>query len=103
MIKIIPSILALAVFASSIAAAETVEAPKARPYTLPTCIVTGEKLGEMGDPVVIVREGREIKLCCKGCVKKFDKDPASFLKKIDEAEKAKTDKPAGANHGAHHH
>ena len=59
---------------------------KPKPYTLKTCIVSGEKLGEMGKPVVYVHEGREVKFCCKDCVKDFKKDPAKYVKKIDEAE-----------------
>ena len=64
---------------------------KAKPYPLKTCVVTDEKLGEMGDPYVFVHEGREIKLCCKSCLKAFKKDPAKYIKKIEEAE-AKTKK-----------
>ena len=55
-------------------------------YTLKVCIVSGEKLGEMGDPYVFAYKGREIKLCCKNCRKDFDKDPAKYIKKIEEAE-----------------
>ncbi len=66
---------------------------KVKPYTLTTCPVSGEKLGEMGKPYVITNDLREIKFCCKDCSKDFKKDPAKFLKKIDEAEaKAKKDK-----------
>ena len=54
------------------------------PYTLSTCPVSGEKLGSMGDPVVLTVEGREVKLCCKGCVNKIEKDPAKYLAVIDE-------------------
>lgn len=104
--KFIVTLLTITVFAGSALAAETAEAPKAKPYTLDTCIVTGEKLGTMGDAVVVIREGREIKFCCKGCIKDFDKDPAKFLKQIDAAEKAKaevkTDKPAAAAQPAKH-
>jgi YHS domain-containing protein len=57
-----------------------------KPYTLTNCVVSGDKLGEMGDPYVFVYEGREIKFCCKGCVKDFKKDPAKYVKKIEEAE-----------------
>lgn len=53
-----------------------------KPYKLDTCIVSDEKLGEMGKPFVFTDEGQEIKLCCKSCKKKFDKDPAKYLKKI---------------------
>lgn len=59
---------------------------KAKPYPLKTCIVSGEKLGEMGKPVVYVHEGREIKFCCKDCIKDFKKDPAKYVKKLDEAD-----------------
>jgi hypothetical protein len=49
------------------------------PYPLETCIVTGNDLGSMGDPVTFIHEGREIKVCCKPCEKKFMKDPARYL------------------------
>lgn len=58
-----------------------------KPYPLTTCIVSDEKLGEMGKPVSFVHEGQEIKLCCKACRKDFDKEPATYLKKITNAEK----------------
>src|ERR1700756_1213441 len=59
---------------------------KPKPYTLKTCVVSGEKLGEMGKPVSYIYEGREVKFCCKDCIKDFKKDPAKYVKKIDEAE-----------------
>ena len=66
------------------------EAPKsgvdaktaAKPYTLEVCIVSGEKLGSMGAPVVHVHEGQEVKLCCKSCLPNFKKEPAKFLAKL---------------------
>jgi hypothetical protein len=58
-----------------------------KPYPLTTCVVSGEKLGEMGKPYVFTNEDREIKLCCKGCLKDFKKDPAKYIKKLEEAEK----------------
>lgn len=57
-------------------------AAKVKPYPLTTCPVSGEKLGEMGEPVSFVYQGQEIKLCCKNCRKDFDKDPAKFLSKL---------------------
>ena len=59
---------------------------KLKPYTLKTCVVSGDKLGEMGDPFVYEYQGREIKFCCKGCLKDFNKEPAKYIKKIEEAE-----------------
>ena len=67
--------------------------PKLQPYPLKTCVVSGDKLGEMGDPFVYEYKGREIKFCCKGCLKDFNKDPQKYIKKIEEAE-AKAKKTA---------
>jgi len=60
------------------------EAPKGDPYPLDSCIVSGEKLGSMGKPVVKVYDGREVRFCCNGCVKQFEAKKDDFLKKIDE-------------------
>ena len=59
---------------------------KAKPYPLDKCVVSDEKLGEMGKPFTFQYEGREVQLCCKSCKKDFDKEPAKFVKKIEEAE-----------------
>lgn len=68
----------------SLFAAETAKKEQVKPYKPDTCIVSDEKLGEMGKPYVFVHEGQEIKLCCKSCLKKFDKEPAKYLKKLEE-------------------
>ncbi|MFZ0827234.1 MAG: hypothetical protein WAO02_07405 [Verrucomicrobiia bacterium] len=57
-----------------------------KPDQMTTCPVSGEKLGEMGKPYAFVYQGQEVKLCCSGCKKDFDKDPAQYLKKIQAAE-----------------
>jgi len=57
-------------------------------YPLKTCVVSGEKLGEMGKPYIFTYQGTEVRLCCDGCRAKFDKDPAKYLAKIAEATKA---------------
>jgi YHS domain-containing protein len=62
------------------------KAEKLKPYTLKTCIISGDKLGEMGDPFVYAYKGREIKFCCKGCLKDFNKEPQKYIKLIEEAE-----------------
>ncbi len=87
--------LALALVAlASTAVAEDKKTDKPKPYPLDKCIVSNEKLGEMGKPFVFTYEGQEIKLCCKSCQKDFKKAPAKYLKKIKdaEAEKAKAKK-----------
>ena len=62
--------------------ADDKKSDKLKPYTLKTCVVSGDKLGEMGDPYVYEYKGREIKFCCKGCLKDFNKEPDKYIKKI---------------------
>ena len=78
---------ALLALASVTATAED-KKPAPTPDKLTTCPVSGDKLGEMGKPFVFEYKGREVKLCCKDCKADFDKDPAKFMKKIEEADKA---------------
>lgn len=64
-------------------------------YPLDTCVVSGEKLGEMGPPIdYIYKEAGKpdllVRFCCKMCIPKFKKDPAKYLKLIDEAAAVKT-------------
>ena len=60
-------------------------------YPLKTCVVSEEELGGgMGDAVDFVykQEGqsdRLVRFCCEMCLPKFKKDPAKYLKVIDEA------------------
>ena len=61
-------------------------------YPLKTCVVSGEALdgGEMGEPVNYTHKESEkpdrlVRFCCGGRIKDFKKNPAKFLKKIDEA------------------
>jgi YHS domain-containing protein len=84
--------LSLACVAAPIAAFATDQTNSPIPDKLTTCPVSGDKLGEMGKPFVFEYKGQEVKLCCKNCKKDFDKDPAAYLKKIREADKAA---PAG--------
>jgi hypothetical protein len=51
-------------------------------YPLDVCLVSGEKLGSMGEPVVFQHEGQEVKLCCKSCKPDFEKEPAKFIAKL---------------------
>jgi YHS domain-containing protein len=54
-------------------------------YPLKTCAVSGEELGSMGEPLELVHGTRLVRLCCKGCIKGFQRDPAATLAKIDAA------------------
>lgn len=60
-------------------------ADSSKPYPLDVCLVSGQKLGTMGEPVVIDYQGQEIKFCCGGCIDKFKADPATYLSKLHAA------------------
>ena len=62
---------------------------KPKPYPLEKCIVSDEKLGEHGQPYVFTRERQEIKLCCKDCLKDFNKEPVKYLKKLEAPKEKK--------------
>lgn len=82
-------------------------------YPVDHCVVSGDKLedGDMGPPINYTykqdgKPDRLVRLCCKGCVKDFNKDPEKYLKMIDDAAaaKAKGEKPAppaASGHGKH--
>lgn len=57
-----------------------------KPYPLEVCLVSGEELGSMGEPVVIIHEGQEIRFCCDRCQPKFEADPERYLSKLSQAE-----------------
>ena len=58
------------------------------PDKLTTCPVSGDKLGgDMGGPYVFTYKDQEVKLCCKGCKKDFDKNPDKYISKIRAADK----------------
>ena len=56
----------------------------AKPYPLETCAVSGEKLGSMGEPPVILVGDQQVKLCCGGCIDDWKKDPAGLLAKLQK-------------------
>ncbi len=72
----------------SLGALMAADAPPAKPYPLDTCAVTGEKLDSMGGAVVKIYAGQEVKFCCKGCIKTFEKDLDANVAKIVAAKPA---------------
>ncbi|MBU0507607.1 hypothetical protein KKH27_02040 [bacterium] len=83
---LLSTIVAALLIGDTAFAAETSDKPAtAAAYPLDYCIISGEKLGEAGAPVVKTYDGREVKFCCNQCVKSFEKDPANWTKKLDKA------------------
>lgn len=74
-------------------------------YPLDYCVVSDEELGSMGDPISIEHKDQEIKLCCKGCVKTFHKNPELYLGKIRKATswRAPNSVKKEQNHKVHDH
>ncbi len=77
-------------------------------YPLDTCMVSGDKLGgDMGKSVDLIYRNRLVRFCCGDCIKDFQKEPAKYLKILDEAaaKKAAEAKPAApaGDHAAHQH
>tara|TARA_R110002049_G_scaffold182804_1_gene350721 strand:+ start:273 stop:554 length:282 start_codon:yes stop_codon:yes gene_type:complete len=56
-------------------------------YPLDVCVVSGEKLGSMGEPIVVTHDGVTVKFCCDHCLPEFEKDPAKFVAKVTSASK----------------
>ena len=65
-------------------------------YKSKKCLVSGEDLGSMGEPVDMMYGNTLVRLCCKGCVKGFKKDPAKYIAKLDAKPGAAGAKKVGA-------
>jgi len=68
--------------------APTVSVADAKPYPLDGCAVCGMKLSMMSQPVTFVYQGQQIKVCDAGEKSEFEKDPAKYMKKIQDANAA---------------
>lgn len=100
-------VVALAAFTFAAQAGDKKET-KAKPYPLDTCIVSDEKLdADPGmKPYTFTHGDQEFKLCCKSCLKDFNKNPGKYVKKLKDAEAAKKDasgKKGKQDHNEHKH
>jgi len=64
---------------------EAIIAAQLPSYPLTKCVISGEELDSMGDPINMVVEGRLVRICCKGCAKSLKKDPKAAFAAIDKA------------------
>lgn len=76
--------LMLFVMALALALPAVAEEAVGDPYPLDVCAVSGEPLGSMGDPIVYVKDGREVRFCCGGCEKKYDKSTETYSAEVDK-------------------
>lgn len=72
-----------------------------KPYTYDKCIVIEQPLTFGGGPFTRYYDGREVKFCCKPCIKTFEAEPEIWLAKLDrwDAGGAPTSSP-GAESGS---
>jgi YHS domain-containing protein len=64
---------------------EALVAGQSAHYPLETCVISGKKLGSMGDPVKLVLDGMLVQLCCDGCTKKATANAAAMTQKVRDA------------------
>ncbi len=57
-------------------------------------VLTGTKLGSMGEIIKIELDGQPIFLCCKNCIKDAKGDPATTLAQLAEIKKRATSTPS---------
>ncbi len=61
-------------------------------YPLEICVVSGEKISAMEKPVDIVIANRLLRLCCPDCQKAIEKDPLTYLSKVESKPETKAQK-----------
>lgn len=63
-------------------------------YPLQICVVSKEALGgDMGDPFDHIHGNQLVRFCCKGCIKRFDADPAQYLSLLHDVRDGKREAP----------
>ncbi len=89
--KLIRSTLLLAIATLGLGSARAADGDKKieglpADYPLKTCVVSEEAFGgDMGKPVKVTHEGTDVYLCCKSCLKDFNKDPDKYVKMVKDA------------------
>ena len=85
--SIVAALAAAFITTAAFAAPGSTGVPKS--YPLAKCVVSDEKLGEHGKPVKVTSEGTDVWLCCKSCLKDFNKDPGKYVKMVKDAQPKK--------------
>lgn len=83
-------------FSMAFAAEEVVE------YGNTICPISGEKIAA-GEEIKYEYEGVNYNLCCKMCIKDFEKDPEKYIKKMDVEKQMEKRRAVEAGLHGHHH
>ncbi|MFT7541172.1 MAG: hypothetical protein ACI9K5_002139 [Gammaproteobacteria bacterium] len=71
-------------------------------YPATTCLISGEELGGMGEPIDLLYGNTLVRLCCKGCVKGFWKNPQEHMAALHaQGKKAHGEAEHGDHDGDH--
>lgn len=62
------------------------ESEQANALAQRSCPVTEKPLGSMGKPIKVSVEGREVFVCCEGCVDMVKENPDEYLAKLSAKE-----------------
>jgi hypothetical protein len=73
--------------AAAAGAMKLVKTTPSASYPLKKCVVSGEELGSMGDPVAYKWGDVEVQFCCDDCVAKFEKEPEKYAAMVRAAGK----------------
>ena len=88
-LRIASALLLASAFLGLPLVATAADKKEAKPYPFDKCIVSDEKIGSDPNmkPYVFVENGQEVKLCCKSCLKDFNKDKSKYMSKIEAGQK----------------
>jgi YHS domain-containing protein len=79
----LPALLIAAILWAVTAAGGVAEdAPPAvvKPYPLDNCVVSNDKIDPQVPPLIY--NGQEYRFCCRGCIKKFNRDPEKYAARL---------------------
>lgn len=82
--RILPIMLAIVTASAAMAADPTSNQPAPSTTTADAkpvntiCPVSGNKIGSVGKPIHAKYQEKMIAFCCKGCLKKFQKNPNKY-------------------------
>jgi YHS domain-containing protein len=82
---------------------EAVIAAQKDSYPLDKCLISGEPLDAMGEPVQKVFANRLVQFCCDDCVKKFAAQPGKYWAVLDDGEAPEHTSPEEIHQGEHDH
>ena len=87
--RLFPALAALLTLVLASCHRETAQpSTNAKAYPLNVCLISGEKLGNHGDPYVFTRDGQEVKLCCESCLEEFNTNAGKLLKQLADGKAA---------------